>query len=276
MVARVVLLGVVHRDPRGPERLRAFLDHLRPDTVTVEVSNFALNYRCFRAGWAWELLARREKELLEEGLPPESVARVIEECRRFIEPPFEYRVASDWSRLLIPVIPIGISGFSRKVLQPNIRRLLELDSLRAAARQPPSNYEAAYGHAARMLAEPCKYQVPLLRLLEEDEGYRRRERLLARNLRRVSRSLDEDALVLHVGAGSTSSSTRRGSPSPRSSPTSSPSGACSGRSIRTSDAGRFRSRLEDPRPGCAWLVAPRCWAKCGSRLSIPGGTGRSL
>jgi len=98
---RLTLVGTVHRDPQGYERLLTLLEELHPDLVTLEMSPYALRYRQRRGRAQLLRLDRILDHLAEEvGELREALADLpaISDIRTLLALPFEYLAASRYCR----------------------------------------------------------------------------------------------------------------------------------------------------------------------------------
>jgi len=94
---KLTLIGTVHRDPRGKERLISLLRRLRPDLITLEMSEKALAYRQGEARRQLQRLDRILARLAEElqaapGLLLNHPA--VTDIRTLLALPFEYQAAA--------------------------------------------------------------------------------------------------------------------------------------------------------------------------------------
>ncbi|MBN2359085.1 MAG: hypothetical protein JXR83_06500 [Deltaproteobacteria bacterium] len=97
---RLILIGTVHRDPAGADKLARALDEHRPEIVTVEVSQYGIEFREQRGT---DLLAKLFRDVAD--LAPQ-LGRRFEELRQHpaiaflssaIEMPFEWQAAQRWA-----------------------------------------------------------------------------------------------------------------------------------------------------------------------------------
>lgn len=119
----IVLVGTVHRDPKGYEALLKVLYHHRPEVVTVEVSPYGLTFR------------RKKRELLERQDLPLGL-------KAFLEIPYEYKAAKAYgAEHGVPVIPIDLCPYSKRFL----RDLMDLfsNSVKVDASVPLQQYNIA-------------------------------------------------------------------------------------------------------------------------------------
>ena len=128
----LILVGTVHLDPGGYDCLKKLLFELKPETVCVDVSHYALEFR--------KTVGRDYRTLLdnfrrEDGsLPPALAAVDIQ-----LQVPFEYQAADDYAEKRgARVVPVGDSAQSRKLLSHLSRELMTTDNLvKLASREEP-------------------------------------------------------------------------------------------------------------------------------------------
>jgi len=137
---RLFLIGTVHRDPRGEERLRLMLERLRPALLTVEMSPYAYNYRRLHSRPQLLRLERIIERLAKElGCPLERLDRhpAVVGIRDLLELPFEYRAAKAYaenSGAALELVDLS------EVSAPKLRRvetgLITYQNLKVLLRQP--------------------------------------------------------------------------------------------------------------------------------------------
>lgn len=190
--AALILIGTVHGDPRGYERVLRLLKCLRPAVVTVEISRFSLRYRR-----AWE---DRWQRLLNEalaGLPPEAAGHpAIRRVAAQIALPFEYRAAGDYSRRWgAKCLPLDLGGLSRRHLPRYGRELLSTANLRVLTAEPQDSLEDLVAQEFRR-ARLAWQRSPWRLAMGSTPETLRRERLLARRLERLAR---QGGRIAHLG-----------------------------------------------------------------------------
>lgn len=96
----LTLIGTVHRDPRGYERLSTLLETLRPERLTLEMSPAALLYRQSRES----CLSKRLETILNELAGDLGRSRsdleehpMVAGIRTLLALPFEYRAAVEFA-----------------------------------------------------------------------------------------------------------------------------------------------------------------------------------
>lgn len=183
----LMLVGTVHLDPTGFERLLALLKAARPKTVTVEVSPYALK---FRRSTGREMLKRLDAFRRPDGSLPPALAAVAAQ----LAVPFEYRAAASHARRTgARLCRIGDSRESERLLGLLERELMATDNLvTLALRDEPEIAELVdreWARARRIFRDR--------RLSGSDVAGRlsRRNQRLAEKIR----PLIADGTVVHIG-----------------------------------------------------------------------------
>ena len=129
----LILVGTVHLDPQGYDRLKELLFDLKPETVCVDVSPYALEFR--------KTVGREYRTLLDNfrradgSLPPALAAVDVQ-----LQVPFEFKAADDYAeRRGARVVPVGDSAQSQKLVAHLSRELMTTDNLvKLASREEPA------------------------------------------------------------------------------------------------------------------------------------------
>lgn len=155
---RLVLVGTVHRDARGLERLASVLEALHPTQLTLEMSPTAVAFRRTRSP---ALLLRLERILdrlaAEEGYPRPELARhpAVMDIQGLLALPFEYRAAQAFAdRVGTPLALIDLPDVSRRKLGLVDQDLISYRNLRTLVRLPPREAPAEDYASARALLRP--------------------------------------------------------------------------------------------------------------------------
>lgn len=102
------MLGIIHRDERNPDILRAWLEKLRPDVITVEISRYAIDFR--------RLAGNMYREKLHDvcgNSDPAQCGRGIADIASFIDMPKELTIADEYCRRNnIQAYPVDMDLFS--------------------------------------------------------------------------------------------------------------------------------------------------------------------
>ncbi len=150
----LVLVGTVHRDPKGFERLLRLLEKEAPGLITVEISPYALDFRAKRSSHLRPILRENLKKIQREdgGTYRQFISHgAIQGIFLLLTVPFEWRAAEFYARhLSIKARPIDLSIYSEEklshiseLLHPeNLRTLLRSESL-PVADQVVSQYKQA-------------------------------------------------------------------------------------------------------------------------------------
>ncbi|NMB74477.1 MAG: hypothetical protein GYA21_05035 [Myxococcales bacterium] len=119
----LALVGTIHLDPEGYPRLILLFERLRPQVISVELSQYALK---FRRQHGQRLRERLSGFRRPDGTLPEGLAAVEAQ----LEIPFEYRAAHDYARLnRAKLVCIGDSRRSQALLSLLERELMATDNL---------------------------------------------------------------------------------------------------------------------------------------------------
>jgi hypothetical protein len=194
----LVMIGTVHRDPRGVGKLLRILERESPDLITVEISPYALEFRerqafCLRTALKENLKNIRREE---EELFPRLVSRgEIQGIFLLLKVPFEWRGAEQYAgRRQIGLKPIDLSAYSKERLS-RISELIRPDNLRALLRDPQPSIEKQVGRQyarARAL-----WHLPAGKGFKSAE-IQEREKHMAEEIRRL-REEDRKRKILHIG-----------------------------------------------------------------------------
>lgn len=148
----IILLGVIHSDPKGRKRTTAFLSRYRPDLILVEISPFALDYRRKNS----PRLYREFRKNLRAAADNLSIAYLsalkhpqMTRIGRQLHIPFEYRASAAYCKTTgAEVVPADWSDFSRRWIDtwPELISVENLESLLRLGDTPvlvSKNYDLA-------------------------------------------------------------------------------------------------------------------------------------
>ncbi len=201
------LIGTVHRDPRGRQKLLRLLEELRPGALTLEMSRTALNYRQIHGGHLSRRLERILQRLAGElDRPAEQLAAhpAIADIRKLLAPPFEYQAAAAYAeQFAVPLELIDSAEISAVKLKRVEVELITYANLKVLVGLPAGAEKTeADGFAmARQLVpgslDPAVRQA-FLEKHRGEEGIGARDRAMAERIRRYLTAWPERNLV-HVG-----------------------------------------------------------------------------
>jgi pheromone shutdown protein TraB len=130
----LIMVGTVHRDPKGFGKLLRILEREAPDFITVEISPYALEFREKQASHFRAILRENlQKIQREEG---ESYRRFlshgeIQGIFLLLKVPFEWKAAKEYARRSrIGLKAIDLSTYSEEKLA-RISELIQIENLRA-------------------------------------------------------------------------------------------------------------------------------------------------
>jgi pheromone shutdown protein TraB len=203
----LTLIGTVHRDPRGEERLLSLLRNLHPDLITLEMSEKAFAYR---QGEARHLLLRLDRILARLALALQVEPATLEEhpavadIRTLLAMPFEYRAAAAYAdEVAAPLHLIDLSDVSAAKLRRVETELITYRNLRVLVTLPAgaekSDFEG-YGQAKAMILRDSGETVrqAFLDGRRGSEGIGSRDRWMAGRIRHLLADRPGGHLV-HVG-----------------------------------------------------------------------------
>jgi hypothetical protein len=196
--AMVVLVGTVHRDPKGYAKLLCLLEQERPSIITVEISPYS---RAFRAQHSAALRARLRENLRmigrEKGRPLREIISqsAVLEIFLALREPYEWRSAKDYAaRQGIALLDIDLSCYAQEKLS-HLVELISLENLRALLHlrsvDLSRQVESEYARANFLFAHP-----PSIWLMGEEVT--NREAYMAEKIRGFARQKNEEK-ALHIG-----------------------------------------------------------------------------
>ena len=197
-VRSLVLVGTVHRDPKGYAKLLRLLEQERPSIITVEISPYS---RAFRAQQAAALRARLRENLRmigrEKGRPLREIIsqRAVLEIFLALREPYEWRAAKDCAdRHGIALMDIDLSGYAKDKLS-HLTELISLENLRALLHLPSFDLsrqvESQYARAKFLFTHPPS-------TWPTSEEVINREAYMAEKIRGFARQKNEGK-TLHIG-----------------------------------------------------------------------------
>jgi len=148
MQSYLFLIGTVHHDPRGYEKLYALLSALKPDLITLELSPYGRGFRTkHRNKLSRKLLSVYKKARAivsqhdvssERGLPPSPVQAL----RYTINYPFEFLAARDYAHACrVPFYCIDLSHVSRQKMLILKREALSINNINMLLTLPDKNLQ---------------------------------------------------------------------------------------------------------------------------------------
>ena len=193
----LLLIGTVHRDPKGYRKLLRLLRQERPSVVTVELSPYGRKFRAreangFRALLRENLkwLQREEKRSLREIMAHSAIQSIF----LLLKEPYEWRAARDYTlQQEAAVREIDISSYARDKLA-HLPELVSVSNLRALIGTPSHLIEDVKAHYRRARFLFCHPPAIWPRNPETEE----RESFMAGKIRRLMEKMKGEKL-LHVG-----------------------------------------------------------------------------
>jgi len=194
----LVMVGTVHRDPKGFGKLLRILEREAPNFITVEISPYALEFRAKQASHLRAILRENLKIIQrEEGGSYRRFLSYgeIQGIFLLLKVPFEWRAAAEYARRSrIGVKAIDLSAYSEEKLAW-ISELIHIENLRALLR---SSSPAIGGQVILQNKRAQNlWNRPLASGLPQEE-IQERERHMAGEIRRVMEEGNKRK-ILHVG-----------------------------------------------------------------------------
>lgn len=192
----IVLVGVVHGDPEGCERLGRFLQRQRPRALSVEISEYSRRYRRSREG-QWQ----RQLQLSRQTLPAERRRHVaLEKIAARIDYPFEVRAAEEYARGYgVDWLAVDLNSLAREHLPRYAAELLSPENLRALVLTPDGDLDEEVRQEyqrARVALQISRGSMIDLMVGEISPIASVREKVLAHRVARLAKQWKK---VVHVG-----------------------------------------------------------------------------
>lgn len=165
---QLTIIGTVHLDPLGVDLLKKALDEIRPEYITLDVSNYAIN---FRQNLAEDFMARLAPFRRADGMLPAS----LENVEAQIAIPFEVRAVDEWCKTYALIgnnndSRIHLKLFERELMSPENLAYLSSESSLSLCTQVSRQWEKARASWRKLCAAtPCDERITtiLKRLLSQ-------------------------------------------------------------------------------------------------------------
>lgn len=194
--AQLVLVGSIHRDPGGYQRLFHLLENQHPDLITVEISPYSIRFRKKHQEELFRKFAAAEDRItcVKKRHP---ALHLIDETLKI---PYEWRAAWAYSRShKIPCLAIDVSWIARRHLSLLASDLLSKDNLEVLCQEEETDLEVQirrqYTHARKVINLPDQYAF-LYRRCFEDSLDLLREKALAKRIRVLCQ---KGGRLVHIG-----------------------------------------------------------------------------
>jgi hypothetical protein len=195
----LVMVGTVHRDPKGLGRLLRVLEIEAPDFITVEISPYAREFRTKRASDLRALLRENLKriQIKNGGSSSDFLSHgEIQGIFRLLKIPFEWRASEIYAqKRQIELRAIDLSAYSEEKLM-HIPELIDLENLQALLGRPnpaiDDQVDRQYKRARVLWNQPPATGSTI------PEETREREAYMAGEIRRLMEE-NKKGKILHVG-----------------------------------------------------------------------------
>jgi hypothetical protein len=194
----LVMVGTVHRDPKGFGKLLRILEREAPNFITVEISPYALEFRAKQASLFRAILRENLKKIQKEegGSSRHFLSRgEIQGIFILLKVPFEWRAAEGYARKFqIGLRAIDLSAYSEEKLA-RISELIHIENLRALLQSssPAIGDQVIFQNkrAQNLWNQPSAGGLP-------QEEIQERERHMAGEIRKLMEEGNKRK-ILHVG-----------------------------------------------------------------------------
>jgi len=206
--AGLVLVGTVHHDPHGYDKLQRLLAVVQPDIITLELSPYGRGFRTKHSRKLSQRILSRIPAVAGRKHPaPDTESRhhlpaALEQLLATIMFPFEYRAARDYAATrCVPLYCIDLSHVSRRKLcmlkaealtNRNIKMLLAPPD-----KELPDSVTMCYKRAAAVWHEHQGCQ--RLPYLAADPSAVERDEHMSRRLRNLCKQLPKKTIVHIAG-----------------------------------------------------------------------------
>jgi pheromone shutdown protein TraB len=195
----LVMVGTVHRDPKGFGRLLRILEREGPDFITVEISSYAREFRRKRSSDLRLILMENLKKI--QGEEREKYRHLlfhgeIQGIFLLLKVPFEWGASEVYAeRRQIELRAIDLSAYAEEKLM-HISELIDLENLRALLRSPQTPIDdqvnLQYKRARMLWNHPPATGSTILEEVQEREAH------MAGEIRRLMEE-NKKRKILHVG-----------------------------------------------------------------------------
>lgn len=189
----LILVGVVHGDPNGYDKLSHLLNQLRPGLITLEISDYSWHWRR-----RWEAAWLKQFHRARRSLPPEQQGHLaLHRVAAQIAMPFEVRAAAAYGRRQgIAWQAVDLKALARQHLPLYHQELLRADNLRALTMTADSDWGDYTRREYRRACQVLQTGRPGGTALPDSPLASLREKVLAR---RVAHLAKQWRRVVHVG-----------------------------------------------------------------------------
>jgi len=172
-ISSLIMLGMVHRDPRGFTKLTRLLEQERLDLITVEISPYSRSLRAQQAA-AFRTALRKNLSRIKrrENLPFRKILShgAILGIFFLLKEPYEWRAAETYcKRKGIALMDIDLSSYAKEKLS-HLPELISEQNLQGLLHRPSSDLlqevESHYNRARFLLLHPPT----IWPTLEEERG----------------------------------------------------------------------------------------------------------
>lgn len=134
---RLFMLGIIHRDKSNDAIILTWVERIKPDVITIEISPYGLAFRQILGPVYREKIDTICRQLQSE--QGDDVCEDLKDLYAFIEVPPEYTVCHDYCvRNRASLFPVDMDHFSFIRLR-NIDELIDIENIRKISAHRPRN-----------------------------------------------------------------------------------------------------------------------------------------
>lgn len=181
------MLGLIHRAKEGPSLLKDWLSRLRPELVTVEVSNYGLTFRKTYGEQYKRMILEAAERLKLRGL--EIDERAKRQLLSFFDIPYEFAVPEEYAKTNgAYLFPVDMGLFSYLYLR-RVERCIRTSELESLLKEGTVMEDEREKTRARLCFERG------IRTFEYTAEMAHRDRFMARRIRSLVRLLGPETAV---------------------------------------------------------------------------------
>jgi hypothetical protein len=202
-MAHLVLVGTVHRDPEGHDKLLSLLHEEHPDCLTLEMSPYAVRYRrknrVTLAKRILDTLHDLDRETSTRGFQDFLAHPAIQDTIALIDFPYEYMAASTFSESRkVPFHCIDRSDYSLEKISWIEKELITTENLRTLIDLDPNECSQRTRQEYRLASMALHPHGSVIRQPQNHGEISQRDRHMAGRIRKLLTRL-RCRKLMHIG-----------------------------------------------------------------------------
>jgi hypothetical protein len=156
----LVLVGAVHHDPAGYDKLQRVLAAVRPDIITLELSSYGRGFRTkYSRKLSLRIRSHAQAQQRYDSMPQKILPAAVVQLLAAVQFPFEYCAAREYAAAFrVPLYCIDLSRISRRRLRVLKDEALTRSNIATLLALPDKNLlnsvNLCYKRAAAVWNEP--------------------------------------------------------------------------------------------------------------------------